>query len=215
MSADLVSGLPAAQRLALSYCQARARGPTLALLALDERLASVIRGRREPIASQMRLAWWRDLLSRPQDEWPSGEPLVSALRSWRDTAPLGPLVDGWEELLADDLTPVAIAGFVDGRGAAFSALAAELGTIAPDEAADAARIWALGDLAAHLSSGAERDLVIEYGRTLPPPPRLPASLRPLAVLAALGAAAIERGGGPLLAGPRSAFTALRIGMTGR
>jgi hypothetical protein len=35
------------------------------------------------------------------------------------------------------------------------------------------------------------------------------------VLAGLGAAALARGGGPLLAGPGSALLALRIGMTGR
>lgn len=215
MAADLVSDLPPTHRLALAYCPARARAQTLALLALDERLASVIRGRREPIASQMRLAWWRDLLARPQQEWPAGEPLVAALRVWRDAAPLVALVNGWEALLADDLSPAIIAEFVDGREEAFAALAGELGVAAPKDAAEAARVWAVADLAAHLSIGRERDLVVEYGRTLPPPPRLSASLRPLAVLAALGAAALQQGGGPLLAGPRSAIAALRTGLTGR
>lgn len=215
MSADLVSGLPAAQRMALAYCPARARPHTLTLLALDERLASVIRGRREIIASQMRLAWWRDLLARPPREWPSGEPLLDALPVWHDAKQLGPLVDGWEALLADDLSPAIIAEFVEGRAKAFAALAHELGAASPEAAADAARIWALADLAAHLSSGEERNLVVEYGRSLPPPPHLPASLRPLAVLAALGSHALGNGGAPLLSGPRSAFTALRTGMTGR
>lgn len=215
MSADLVSGLPAPQRLALAYCPARARPLTLALLALDERFASVIRTRREPIASQMRLAWWRDVLARPQADWPGGEPLLEALRSWQGTAGLVPLVDGWEALLSEQLAPAVIAEFVAGRGQAFAALAAELGVERPEQAEQAARIWALADLAANISDGAERDLVLDYGRGLPPPPRLSASLRPLAVLAALGAAALRRGGGALLAGPGSALTALRIGMTGR
>ena len=215
MSAELASALPPPQRLALAYCPARARPRTLALLALDERLAAVIRARREPIASQMRLAWWRDLVVGSQDEWPAGEPVVSALRSWRDASGLAPLVDGWEALLAESLTPPVIAEFVAGRGTAFSSLAIELGVARPEDAAQAARIWALADLAANMSHGAERDLVIDYGRTLVTPPRLSASLRPLAVLAALGSAALGNGGGALLSGPRSIFTALRIGLTGR
>ena len=74
---------------------------------------------------------------------------------------------------------------------------------------------ALADLAANMSDGAERALVVDYGRTVPPTPRLSAALRPLAVLAGLGAAALARGGGPLLSGPGSTLLALRIGMTGR
>lgn len=215
MAAELVSGLAPPQRLALAYCPARARAPTLALLALDARLASVVRTRREPLAAQMRLAWWRDLVVRPQDQWPAGEPLVAALRSWRDASGLGPLVDGWEALIEEDLSPAVIAEFVGGRGKAFLALAGELGVERPDDAAQAARIWALADLAANISDGAERDLVIEYGRGLTLPPRLSASLRPLAVLSALGAAALDKDGSALLSGPRSALTALRIGLTGR
>jgi phytoene synthase len=215
MSAQLASGLSPPQRLALAYCPARARAPTLALLALDERLASVVRARREPLASQMRLAWWRDLVVRSQDQWPSGEPVVAALRSWRDASGLAPLVDGWEALLTERLTPDVIAAFVDGRGQAFSSLAIELGVERPDDAAQAARVWALADLAANISDGAERDVVIDYGRALTAPPRLSASLRPLAVLSALGAAALDDGGSALLSGPRSALTALRIGLTGR
>jgi phytoene synthase len=124
-------------------------------------------------------------------------------------------VEGWEALLADELSPSLIAEFVDGRGQAFAALARELGAQAPEAAAGAARIWALADLAANLSDGAERNLAIAYGRELPAPPRLSASLRPLAVLAGLGAAALAAGGRPLLAGPRDALRALRIGFTGR
>lgn len=178
-------------------------------------MATIMRGRREPIAVQLRLAWWRDVLGRPVDEWPGGEPLLDALRGWRDPAPLARLAEGWEALLADELTPSVIAEFVNGRAQAFAALAQELGTHAPDDAAEAAKIWALADLAANLSDGAERDLVVEYGRRLGPPPRLSASLRPLAVLAGLGASALAAGGGAILSGPRSVLAALRIGMTGR
>lgn len=217
MSANTPSAeaLGAPERLALAYASARTRPVTLALLTLDARLAAILRGRREPIVTQLRLAWWRDVLARPAAEWPRGEPLLDALRTWRDPSCLAALPGGWEALVADELTPAAIAEFVDGRGQAFACLARELGISAREDAAAAARVWALADLAAHLSDGPERALVVEYGRTLPAPPRLSASLRPLAVLAALGWAALDRGGAPLLSGPRSALRALRIGMTGR
>lgn len=211
----MLDDLPPAERLALAYAPARNRSATLALLALDARLAAIVRGRREPIATQLRLAWWRDVLARPAAEWPRGEPVLDGLRGWRDPSCLAGLPGGWEALLADELTPAAIGEFADGRGQAFACLARELGTPSPEDAATAGRTWALADLAANLSNGLERALVVECGRGLSAPPRLPASLRPLAVLAALGAAALKRGGGPLLAGPRSALLALRIGVTGR
>jgi len=207
--------LPPLQRLAAAYAPPHSRAATLALLALDTRLAAVLRGRREPIATQLRLAWWRDVLARPADEWPHGEPVLDALRGWRDPSGLAALPGAWEALLAEDLSPAAIAEFVGGRGQAFACLAVELGAGVPEDAAAAARVWALADLAANMAEGPERRLVVDYGRTLPPPPHLPASLRPLAVRAGLGAAALERGGGALLAGPGRMLLALRIGMTGR
>jgi phytoene synthase len=212
---QVLDDLPPAQRLALAYAPARNRSATLALLALDARLGAILRGRREPIATQLRLAWWRDVLARPVAEWPCGEPVLDGLRGWRDPSCLAGLPGGWEALLSEELTPAAIAEFADGRGQAFACLSRELGAGSPEDAATAARAWALADLAANLSGGLERALVVECGRALPPPPHLPASLRPLAVLAALGTAALERGGGPLLAGPRSALLALRIGIAGR
>jgi hypothetical protein len=141
--------------------------------------------------------------------------VIAALRGWGNAQSLRPLVDGWEALLAETFAPSVVAEFVDGRVQAFVALARELGVDAVDAAAAAARVWALADLAANLSAATERELVVALARGLAPPPRLPAALRPLAVLAGLGAAALERGGGALLGGPASAFHALRIGLTGR
>ncbi|HYD24262.1 MAG TPA: hypothetical protein VEB68_05665 [Croceibacterium sp.] len=215
MSTDLAADLPPPQRLALAYAPASARPATLALLALDARLGAILRARREPIAAQLRLAWWRDMLARPQAEWPRGEPLLEALRCWRQPACLAPLASAWEALLGDELTRSAIVEFGDGRGQAFAGLAGELAAGPAEHAAAAGRVWALADLAANLSDGDERARVVEHARGLPPPARLPAALRPLAVLAGLGRAALARGGGPLLAGPRSTLAALRIGFTGR
>ncbi|HEU4650983.1 MAG TPA: hypothetical protein VFS49_06170 [Croceibacterium sp.] len=210
----MIDTLPAPQRLALSYAPRRARPATLALLALDARLAAIVRGRREPLATQLRLAWWREMLARPAGEWPRGEPQLEALRGWREPAALAAMPAAWEALLADALTPGAIAEFAEGRAQAFAALARELGVDRAADAAAAARIWALADLAANLADGAERERVVEHARGLAPPPRLPAALRPLAVLAGLGAAALARGGGRLVGSPASAFHALRFGLIG-
>lgn len=211
----MIEDLSPAERLALAYAPSRSRHLTLGLLALDARLASILRGRREPIASQLRLAWWRDTLAAPPGEWPQAEPVLQTLRSWREPAALSPLVSGWEALLSDELTPAVIAEFVDGRVQGVGALVAELGVADLEDAAAAARIWALADLAANLSDGEEHGRVVEQGRNLPPPPRLPASLRPLSVLAGLGEAALAQNGAPLLQGPRSLLLALRIGLAGR
>jgi phytoene synthase len=85
--ADLAAELPPPQRLALNYASARARPAFLALLALDTRFAAVLRQRREPIAAQLRLAWWRKTLAEPAAGWPRGEPVLDALRTaspcWR------------------------------------------------------------------------------------------------------------------------------------
>jgi len=91
MTALLASELPPPQRLALAYAPARARPATLALLALDARLAAILRGRREPLAAQLRLAWWREMFARPPSDWPAGEPLLEALRGWRDPSGLAAL----------------------------------------------------------------------------------------------------------------------------
>jgi len=211
---DLAGDLPQPQRLALSYAPPRARAATGALLALDARLGAILRARREPLAAQLRLAWWRDTLALPPDRWPRGEPVLEALRGWRDPSGLDQLAVGWEALLCDALTAEAIAEFVAGRGHAFACLARQLGAQAIDRAEEAARIWALADLAANISDGAERALVVDYGRHLAVPP-LSASLRPLAVLAGLGARALRQGGVPLLSGPGSTLLALRIGLAGR
>lgn len=212
---EILDLLPAPQRLALTYASGRTRAAHLGLFALDAKLAMILRKRREAVLVQVRLAWWRDMLKTPVRDWPAGDGVLDTLRNWRTPAALVRLVDGWEELLHDDLTPRVIADFVDGRGQAFGALADEVGAARPQDAREAGRLWALADLAANLSDGEERDLVVQYGRGLPVAALLPASLRPVAVLAGLAHAALENGGAKLLSGPKSTFTALRIGFTGR
>ena len=205
------------QRLALSYAPGSARTDTLTLLALDTRLADILRQRSEPLIAQLKLAWWRDRLREEPAHWPGGEPLLARLAGWRNAGALVGLVDGWEALLAETLSEPAMLAFADGRAAGWQVLADRIGDgSGADDAGHTARGWALADLALHLSAGAEADLArvlaLEHNAGLT---ALPRALRPLAVLRGLALRAVRRGSGEALDGPGAAILALRIGLAGR
>lgn len=217
-SADLLAGLPLVQRLALSYAPAAARDDTLTLLALDTRLAEIVRRRSEVLLAQLKLAWWRDRLREDRSRWPTGEPLLARLASWRGTLDdLVELVDGWEALLAEELLPGDVDAFATGRAASWTALARQVRPAEErPEVRQAAREWALADLALNLGSGPEAGLAREWA--LAEPWRavgLGRALRPLAVLRGLAGRAMRRGSGEALDGPGAAMAALRIGLVGR
>lgn len=208
--------LPPEQRLALTYAPRSAQPAFAALMALDTRLARIIRASREPMLAQLRLAWWREQLASTELP-PASEPLLQMLAPWgRHRAELVALVDGWEALLGDaPLEPHRLNAFASGRGEAASVLARYLGAgnETATEADRAARNWTVVDLALHLSHPLEvqtaREMIAtaEWGR-----PRLPRRLRPFAILHAL--AARSRGQDSLLHGPRSLLAALRVGLFG-
>ena len=100
MDAGLEAELSPPLRLALAWAPRHARPATLALFALDTRLAGFLRRATEPLPVQMRLAWWRDTLGAPPSAWPRGDPLLDELRTWAAPEGLVALVDGWEGLLA-------------------------------------------------------------------------------------------------------------------
>jgi len=214
MDAGLEAELSPPLQLALAWAPRRARSATLACLALDSRLAGFVRRGGEPLAIQMRLAWWRDMLRSAPAAWPRGDPLLDELRGWQRPDELVALVDGWEALLGEELDDEAITAFAVGREKAWSALAGQIGADSA-QTGPAARAWALADLAANLSSAEERQRVVSGARVRDL--RLPRerALRPLAVLGGLGRRAIEHGGAPLLAGRGAALLALRLGMFGR
>jgi phytoene synthase len=203
----LLETLPPVQRLALAYAPVRARKPTLALLALDTRLAGIVRHSHEPSLAQLRLAWWREQLLADARTWPRGEPLLAALRSWQGHQNgLLALVDGWEYLTGVAPLPEAdLAAFAEGRGLAFKSLAELLG-IEPESAARLGRQWALADLAVHVAHPDEqsvaRRLLAGEGR----PARVGRALRPLTVLHGL---AVRKQSAPSL------LAALRLGLLGR
>jgi len=217
MSNDLLETLPLPQRLALSYVPREARAGTLGLLALDQRLASILRAGGEPIIAQVKLAWWRERLAEPTDSWPAGEPLLALLREWPgNVAALGALVDGWEQLLADEFDEETALAFAAGRSAGWEAMARALDCRPCTGMSQAATLWALVDLAFNLGTKEERNRIMALaakhcdGRR-----RLARPLRALAVLSGLSRRALQKRKGGLLSDPAAGFLALRLGMTGR
>lgn len=215
MSDDsLLQTLPMASRLAMSYAPAAVRSQTLGLLALDARLAGVLRHSREPMLAQLRFSWWREVLAGDSTAWPEGEPLLGLLRGWDGNhAALVALVDGWEALTGPaPLDADALGQMAAGRGAAFAGLAVVAGR--PDAgaaAAEAGRRWALADLATRLAHPRERETAARLAAESGPAPRLPRALRPVMVLDAL---ARRRRMDEQGHSPRALLAALRIGLLG-
>ncbi|MBS0478429.1 MAG: squalene/phytoene synthase family protein [Proteobacteria bacterium] len=140
--------------LALSYAPADRRAGLTALFALDSALGRVLRTTREPMVGQMRLAWWREALTRLDRAPAPGEPVLRALA--RSVLPLGlqgetlsSLIDGWEPLLGTiDERTTADHGRL--RGAALFDQAALILGATGDPTGEAGQGWALADLAGHL-----------------------------------------------------------------
>lgn len=215
-----IGGLPISDQLALAYSPAGIRPAFLCLMTLDQRLSQIIGQIGEPLLAQMRLAWWRDELSKPPEARAKGEPLLAAIGTiWRsEESALRALVDGWEELLAEPPLPARAAeNFARGRAGAFAAVARIAGT--PDCEAQvmlAGQRWALADLAAKTSDTDEKADVVAAGRALGDhPARLPRAMRPLLVLDGLARASLAAGGAPLMQGRRNLLAAMRLGLFGR
>ncbi len=210
-SESLLEALPPLHRLALAYAPASAREPTLAVLALDQRLAGIVRHSHEPMLAQLRLAWWREQLKGDAQAWPQGEPLLAVLRSWQGKhAGLAALVDGWELLTGNaPLAPAALDGFATGRGEAFAALARAIGTRDdPANVRELGRAWALADLATNVADPDERQSAAALAEAAQAP-RVSRGLRALTVLHGL---AKRRQNGLT---PTALFAAMRLGLLGR
>lgn len=213
----LVRSLPSASRLALAYAPAPVRLPTLALFALDARLAGILRHSREPMLAQLRLTWWRETLERDRAEWPRGEPLLTALGSWGGQHQvLAALVDGWEALTGPAPLPSeALQAMADGRGTAFAGLA--LAVHRPDEAEAARRLgtqWGLADLATRLGNPQERATASSLAQEQGDAPRISRRLRPLLVLRGLARQRLKSGDSGALIGSLAVLRAMRLGLLG-
>ncbi len=140
--------------LALTYAPPGSRRAFAALLALDDRLATIVRTTREPLVGQMRFTWWHAALTSLDSGPIPAEPLLQELAGEAVThapgAALATMVEGWEALLEPDLDQVSLNVHAEHRGEGlFAALGAVCGA-APLVPRAAGRGWALADLSRHL-----------------------------------------------------------------
>ena len=199
----------------MAYAPARCRASLLGLLALDRRLASIVRSSREPMLAQLRLAWWREQLSQDPAMWPEGEPLLAALKDWRgDRGPLAGLPAGWEAMTGTAPLPAdSFECLAQARAEAFAALAGPHYRVA---ALRMARNWALADIAARLSHPLEREAAMRLALAQDwRHETLPRDLRPLAVLHGLAARRIGMDRPDAEMSPVQFMAAVRIGLFGR
>ena len=153
------------QRLLLAYAPAEARDWHGLCWTLDQRLAAVAQRGGDAVIAAIRLAWWDSVLVEKDAGKGRGEPLVER---WRVVAPAGVepaagrLIDGWRALVAPEaMSDTDLRDYAQARGGGlFALLAAGEGELARVEAAG--RLWALWDLAGHVSDAelAERALAL-------------------------------------------------------
>ena len=157
--------------LAVGYARPALRPALEALLDLDSALGAVLRTTREPLVGQMRLTWWHEALTRLDSAPPPAEPILVALAA--TVLPLGvsgarlaTMIDGWEELLDDDLSrDEAMMGFAERRGAGLFGMAGQLLGARPDDPLAAAGTgWALVDLARHLRDRSAGEKALDMAR---------------------------------------------------
>lgn len=202
--------LPLERRLAVTLAPITARDRYAALFALDWRLGSMLSRTREPLAAQLRLAWWRELLAGAPI--PRGDQTITAIcEAWTGRLErLLPMVDGWEESIAEK--PDAVTCARD-RADPFAALVRDLGGSEIECAAVslATSRWLLVDMAVtgwQEAWGSARELPATAFA-------LPRSARPLVFLDGLAKRTLRRNRGPLLGDRLSPLAALRLGIFGR
>ncbi|QTD56184.1 hypothetical protein [Parasphingorhabdus cellanae] len=154
------------QRLVLAYAKRQDRSRYAIAFALDSRFGQVIRSTSETLIGQMRLTWWRDILTKPVKDRPSGEPLVALIteaeQQGTDLLPLIDLLEGWEFLLDDfpwndqQFNQYAVKR---GEGAFQFALGAN--NMMADDQKMGAQGWALWDLARYCSDPDMRQQAFE------------------------------------------------------
>ncbi|MBV7260263.1 hypothetical protein [Erythrobacter crassostreae] len=204
--------LPAELAIAIAHTPQKVRGRLTTCFALDQRLARIVAGTTEPILGQMRLAWWRDVLSQPAEERPVGDAVLDAVGAECSghEAALIQMVDAWEVfVVAEKLDQNVATQFAKNRSAPLSAL------IGKDHPNGGGTIWAIADAASRVSDGEEQGLLIDAGLGLAGKNVARSKeLRGIAVLDALALRALKRGGRPLMEGRGASITAVRAALFG-
>jgi phytoene synthase len=158
---DALNELGPLQRLIVAYAKPADRDHYALLFALDARFADIVRSTSEILIGQMRLTWWRDILTKPATERPVGEPLVGQINlleeKGQSLAPLLALLDGWEVMLDDfPWDERQFENYAAARGCGFFDFGlAGVGSLTKGQA-ERAQAWALWDFARHCSDAKMR-----------------------------------------------------------
>ena len=188
-------------RLILAYARTSERQRYALIFALDSRLADIIRSTSEQLIGQMRLTWWRDILTKPVDARPAGEPLVAVIniveKQGADMSLLQMLVDGWE-LLLDDFPwdDRQFDQYARLRGEGFFRFAAGPETTLSNEQRNSGQFWALWDFARHCSDKEMRQFALSRCHRLlatSAPVKFDRNGRPLSILCKLAAQDVKKG----------------------
>ncbi len=200
-----------AEKLAIVSAPRHLRDGYEAVFALDGILSRVALSRREPLPAQLRLAWWRDACAELPGR--GGHPVLGALaRSWTaDPAPLGSLIDAWEEVV---VLPQGFSAAVESVAQARGGVVCVLTGAPLDIALPDARSWTLATLADHSEDHAQRT-ALRQAAVRGAQVRQARSLRPLAVLAGLARRAVIAKRSGLLGDRWSPIVAMRLGILGR
>jgi phytoene synthase len=102
--------------------------------------------------------------------------------------------EGWAAIVPGEvLTGEALETYAAARGGRLFALAARLLAGTEDREGEGGRLWALVDLARHITDKDERQAVLAAAANVPRPGRWPKRLRPIGMLAALARRDLARG----------------------
>jgi phytoene synthase len=216
-----MTALDADRAFALAQVPEDKRAAVGALWRLDSALGAVLAGGREPMISQIKLAWWRESLEKLDRERPPAEPMLKEVAATIiptvSGSELAELETAWLVLLSPGpLTEADLHDYASRGRRLFRYSARLLGGELGAEQELAGEGWALADLARH-SSKADAQLALVAARARLRRVLWPRPTRPLGMLAALARRDVERGldrleppGVP----PRIARM-LRLGLTGR
>jgi 15-cis-phytoene synthase len=206
-------------RLALAYAKGPACPFLELVLTLDNKLAAIVGNGKEPLIGQMRMAWWSDVITKPAEQRPQGEPLLARLTAL-DATPIGDavqaamlqLVEAWDMLLANAAwTPDVLHAHAQAKAKAiFGGYAGIMGVGEPDAKAcrDAGEYWAYSGLLQHCQTAAQYDAVSAALVAQAAPHRLRRDMRPLAILAFAARQEQDPQAGNLRQGLRLIFNAL-------
>ena len=187
-----------------------------ALFAIDDALADIAAGARDPALAAIKFAWWREQLIALDSNPPPAEPRLQAVAAELlprgiSGADLSRLEEPWALLLHNDRQDVFMKGVAE-RGLRLFELAAQLlGISMTDQLEHSAQSFAAADLGRR----GILDLVpLTLGRSRV---RAPRKARPLSLLEALARRDMRRGGPPFEpeGTPARAWALLRHRMTGR